>query len=161
MSASEEHAIVVAARGGDQTAFSTLCEPHRRALRAHCYRLLGSFDEAEDMVQETMMRAWRGREGFEGKSLFRTWLYKIATNVCLNALERAPARVLPQDVAPAVTAATPASEARSRPTLSPELPSTCPLPKAAGPTASLQRARPSSSRTSRRCNICRRGSARS
>lgn len=128
MSADEEQAIAVAARSGDQTAFSTLCEPHRRALRAHCYRLLGSFDDAEDMVQETMMRAWRGRGGFEGKSLFRTWLYKIATNVCLNALERAPARVLPQDVAPAVTPATPASEARSRPTLSPEIPWLQPFP---------------------------------
>ena len=124
----EDPAIVTAARGGDQAAFSALCEPHRRRLRAHCYRMLGSFDDAEDMVQETLLRAWRGREGFEGKSLFRTWLYKIATNVCLNALERAPARVLPQDVAPPVTAATPASEARPRPTISPEIPWLQPYP---------------------------------
>ena len=126
----EGQAIVAAARGGDQAAFAALCEPHRRPLRAHCYRLLGSFDEAEDMVQETMLRAWRGREGFEGKSLFRTWLYRIATNVCLSALERAPSRVLPQDVVSPVTAATPASEARPRPTLSPEIPWLQPYPDA-------------------------------
>jgi RNA polymerase sigma-70 factor (ECF subfamily) len=129
---SEDHAdndeILAAARGGDQAAFSALCEPHRRALRAHCYRLLGSFDDAEDMVQETMLRAWRGRQGFEGKSLFRTWLYRIATNVCLNALERAPARVLPQDVVSPVTAATPASEARPRPAPAPEVPWLQPYP---------------------------------
>ena len=124
----EDPAILAAARGGDQTAFAALCEPHRRRLRAHCYRMLGSFDDAEDMVQETLLRAWRGREGFEGKSLFRTWLYRIATNACMNALERAPARVLPQDVAPPVTAATPASEARPRPTLSPEIPWLQPYP---------------------------------
>jgi len=126
--AGQDPAILIAARGGDPEAFAALCEPHRRALRAHCYRFLGSFDDAEDMVQETLLRAWRGREGFEGKSLFRTWLYKIATNVCLNAAERAPARVLPQDVAPPVTAATPAAEARAQPTFSPEIPWLQPYP---------------------------------
>jgi RNA polymerase sigma-70 factor (ECF subfamily) len=124
----EDPAIVADARGGDHAAFAALCESHRRPLRAHCYRLLGSFDDAEDMVQETMLRAWRAREGFEGKSLFRTWLYRIATNVCLNTLERSPARVLPQDVVAPVTAETPASEARSRPTLSPEIPWLQPYP---------------------------------
>jgi len=113
---------------GDDAEFSARCEHYRRQLRAHCYRMLGSFTDAEDMVQETMLRAWRGREGFEGRSLLRTWLYRIATNVCLNALERAPARVLPQDVAPPVTAETPSTEARARPALSPEIPWLEPYP---------------------------------
>jgi RNA polymerase sigma-70 factor (ECF subfamily) len=90
--------------------------------------MLGSFDDAEDMVQETMLRAWRGREGFEGRSLFRTWLYRIATNVCLNALERAPSRVLPQDVAPPVTAETPTAQARPVPAWAAELPWLQPYP---------------------------------
>jgi RNA polymerase sigma-70 factor, ECF subfamily len=124
----EEAAALAAARAGDQAAFSALSERHRAALRVHCYRMLGSFDDAEDMVQETLLRAWRGREGFEGRSLFRTWLYRIATNVCLNALERAPNRVLPPDVAPPVTAETPPSAARPAPTSAPELPWLQPYP---------------------------------
>src|SRR5687768_13963234 len=108
----EEHHILAAARAGDHTAFTALSERHRAPLRVHCYRMLGSFDDAEDMVQETLLRAWRARESFEGRSLFRTWLYKIATNACLNVLERTPKRLLPQDVAPPITAATPPSEAR-------------------------------------------------
>ena len=127
--AGEEAALLDAARAGDQAAFSALSERYRAQLRAHCYRMLGSFDEAEDMVQETLLRAWRGRGGFEGRSLLRTWLYRIATNVCLNALERAPAaRVLPQDLAAPVTAATPTSEARSAPTWAPEVPWLEPYP---------------------------------
>src|SRR5437763_6274463 len=90
----------------DETAFTALVEPYRRQLHVHCYRMLGSVDEAEDLVQETLLRAWRGRSTFEGRSLLRTWLYRIATNVCLNALERAPRRVMPQDVVPPVTART-------------------------------------------------------
>jgi len=125
---SEEEAAVAAARAGDQAAFSALSEPHRHALRVHCYRMLGSFDEAEDMVQETLLRAWRARESFEGRSLLRTWLYRIATNVCLNALERAPQRLLPPDVAAPVTAQTPATQARSKPTTAPELPWLQPYP---------------------------------
>src|SRR4051812_26887072 len=117
----DEAAAVAAARAGDHAAFSALAERYRRQLRVHCYRMLGSFDEAEDMVQETLLRAWRGREAFEGRSLFRTWLYRIATNACLNAVERTPRRVLPQDVAPPVTAATPASEARPSPPRAPEV----------------------------------------
>jgi len=117
----EEQAALAAARAGDQAAFAALAERHRRALRVHCYRMLGSFDDAEDLVQDTLLRAWRGREGFEGRSLFRTWLYRIATNACLNALERAPRRAMPQDVAAPVTGATPASEARSTPPSAPEI----------------------------------------
>jgi RNA polymerase sigma-70 factor (ECF subfamily) len=127
-SRADEEAILAAARAGDHEAFSALTERYRAQLRVHCYRMLGSFDDAEDMVQETMLRAWRGREGFEGRSLVRTWLYRIATNACLNALERAPRRVLPQDVAPPVTAATSASEARSAPPWAPEIPWLQPYP---------------------------------
>jgi len=80
--------LVTAALSGDQSAFAELSERHRRELHVHCYRMLASFDDAEDAVQETFLRAWRGREGFDGGSLFRAWLYRIATNVCLDTLRR-------------------------------------------------------------------------
>ncbi len=67
----------------DQQAFSTLAEPHRRELRVHCYRMVGSMQEAEDLAQETLWRAWRRRATYEGRAPFRAWLYKIATNLCL------------------------------------------------------------------------------
>ncbi|MEE2036909.1 RNA polymerase subunit sigma-70 [Nocardiopsis sp. CT-R113] len=79
----------------DETAFSELAERHRHELRVHCYRMLGSFTEAEDMVQETLLKAWRRRASFEGRSTFRAWLYKIATNTCLDALERRRTRDRP------------------------------------------------------------------
>src|SRR3982751_2988570 len=74
------------ARAGDQDAFRELTDPHRRELQVHCYRILGSVQDAEDLVQETLLAAWRGLGGFEGRSSLRTWLYRIATNRCLNAL---------------------------------------------------------------------------
>jgi RNA polymerase sigma-70 factor (TIGR02960 family) len=81
-------AVVASARAGDESAFATLVDRYRRELHVHCYRMLGSFEEAEDVVQETFLRAWRKRESFEGGSWFRAWLYRIATNACLDALRR-------------------------------------------------------------------------
>jgi RNA polymerase sigma-70 factor (TIGR02960 family) len=85
--------IVASAIAGDESAFATLTERHRRELHVHCYRMLASFDEAEDAVQETFLRAWRGRDSFDGSSLFRAWLYRIATNVCLDMRRRSSRRV--------------------------------------------------------------------
>ncbi|MET9019369.1 sigma-70 family RNA polymerase sigma factor [Actinopolymorpha sp. NPDC004070] len=86
---------LAAARSGDEAAFVALVEPHRRELRVHCYRMLGSFDEAEDLVQETFLRAWKGIGDFAGRSSLRAWLYRIATNACLDALDGRARRVLP------------------------------------------------------------------
>src|SRR5664280_671711 len=76
----------------DEQAFGARVEPHRRELHVHCYRLLGSFEEAEDLVQEAFLRAWRRRETYEGRSSVRAWLYRIATNACLDALDKRPRR---------------------------------------------------------------------
>lgn len=111
----------------EETAFTAALETHRRMLRVHCYRMTGSFDEAEDLVQETLLRAWRSRATFEGRAQLSTWLHRIATNVCLDALEKRPARVLPQDV---VRAVAPGDEPQSTPPLRPELPWMQPFPDA-------------------------------
>src|SRR5881397_2266133 len=84
--AAKEPTDINAAIGGDESAFAALTEHHRRELHVHCYRMLASFDEAEDAVQETFLRAWRNLSTFEGDTLFRAWLYRIATNVCLDML---------------------------------------------------------------------------
>lgn len=92
----EDSAIVAAAQAGDERAFTALVERHRAELQVHCYRMLGSFEEAEDMTQETFLRAWRRRETYQGRSTFRAWLYRIATNACLDFLDRNPRKALPE-----------------------------------------------------------------
>ncbi|MGZ4268379.1 MAG: sigma-70 family RNA polymerase sigma factor [Solirubrobacteraceae bacterium] len=93
--------LLAAARAGDQDAYRRLVEPHRRELHAHCYRMLGSLHDTEDSLQDALLRAWRGLPRFDGRSSLRSWLYKIATNTCLDVIARRPKRVLPIDHAPA------------------------------------------------------------
>lgn len=88
-----------AARAGDHGAFARLAEPHRRELHVHCYRMLGSVEDAEDAVQETYLRAWSRLGSFAGRAPFRAWLYGIATHACLDALRRKKARLWPTDLA--------------------------------------------------------------
>jgi RNA polymerase sigma-70 factor (ECF subfamily) len=95
-----ERELLKAARGGDQDSYGQLVERYRAELRAHCYRMLGSVPDAEDALQETLLRAWRGLPRFEGRSSLRSWLYSIATNTCLRAIQRRPKRVLPVDYGP-------------------------------------------------------------
>ncbi|MDT7607308.1 MAG: hypothetical protein QOG96_1811, partial [Pseudonocardiales bacterium] len=84
--------LITRARAGDGDAFRELTESHRRELHVHCYRMLGSFQDAEDALQDTLLAAWQGIGGFEGRASVRTWLYRIATNRCLNALRAANRR---------------------------------------------------------------------
>jgi RNA polymerase sigma-70 factor (ECF subfamily) len=100
-STASEGELLDAARAGDEDAYARLIRPYRAQLHAHCYRMLGSLTDAEDALQETLLAAWRGLARFEGRSSLRSWLYTIATNACLKAIERRPKRVLPIDYAPA------------------------------------------------------------
>jgi RNA polymerase sigma-70 factor (ECF subfamily) len=95
-----ERELLEAARGGSDDAFRRLVEPHRAELHAHCYRMLGSVHDADDALQDALLRAWRRLATFEGRSSIRTWLYRIATNVCLDLISRRPKRVLPIDHGP-------------------------------------------------------------
>ena len=88
------------ARGGDKAAFTRLVTPLRRELHAHCYRMLGSGHDADDAVQEALLRAWRGLARFEGRSSLRTWLYTVATRACLDLVGARGRRALPVDLGP-------------------------------------------------------------
>jgi RNA polymerase sigma-70 factor, ECF subfamily len=95
-----EQQLLKAARDGDEDAFARLIGPYRRELYAHCYRMLASSADSEDALQDALLGAWRGLPRFEGRSSFRSWLYTIATNACLRAIDRRPKRVLPIDYGP-------------------------------------------------------------
>jgi len=94
----DETPYLNAARGGDQEAFAQLIDPYRKQLLVHCYRILGSFEDAEDMLQETLVRVWKHLDSFEGRSSLRAWLYKVATNASLDALDSRRVRGLPKEL---------------------------------------------------------------
>jgi RNA polymerase sigma-70 factor (TIGR02960 family) len=91
---------LAAARAGDSAAFEQLVAPHRRELRAHCYRMLGSVSDAEDALQESLLAAWRGIAGFEERSTLRSWLYRVTTNACLRLVSQRPVRLRSYDYGP-------------------------------------------------------------
>jgi RNA polymerase sigma-70 factor (ECF subfamily) len=91
----DEHELLAAAKEGDERAFAELVEPYRRALEVHCYRMLGSLHDAEDVTQETLLKAWRSLDRFERRASVQTWLYRIATNACLDEIDRRPRRAEP------------------------------------------------------------------
>src|SRR5271165_5147428 len=93
----EELSRLAAAKAGDQSAFGELVAAYRRELRAYCYRMTGSLQDADDVLQESLLRAWRGLTSFEGRSSFRTWLYRVTFSACVDATQNRPARMLTID----------------------------------------------------------------
>jgi RNA polymerase sigma-70 factor (ECF subfamily) len=114
----------------DRAKFAGSTEPFRRELLAHCYRMVGSVDEAEDLVQETFLRAWRAYDGFEGRSSVRTWLYQIASNTCLTALEHRARRPLPSGLGGPTGPGGPSQAAGQPPAAQPDISWLQPIPDA-------------------------------
>jgi RNA polymerase sigma-70 factor (ECF subfamily) len=106
----EDESVVTAVLAGDHAAFGELADRYRKQLQVHCYRMLGSMDDAEDLVQDTFLRAWNKRDTFQRRSTFRAWLYRIATNACLDFLDRRQRQPVPFDPAPATDASSSPSE---------------------------------------------------
>lgn len=102
MESASQIALISAVQAGDRRAFDTLVKPYQRELLVHCYRMLGSVHDAEDLVQETLIRAWEKCATFTSPGSYRAWLYRIATNLCLNVLTRSPRRFLPPTTHPAI-----------------------------------------------------------
>jgi RNA polymerase sigma-70 factor, ECF subfamily len=111
--------LVAAATHGDAAAFSALSERHRSELQVHAYRMLGSLEDAQDAVQEALLRAWRSRATYDGRSTFRAWLYRITTNACLRILERRPRRLVPYEAGPAAELGSPPQPPADLPWLQP------------------------------------------
>src|SRR3984885_12643588 len=105
----DQRLLLAAAQAEDERAFGRLVEPYRHALEVHCYRMLGSAQDAEDLAQETLLRAWRALDRFEPRVQFQTWLYRIATNACLDEVERRPRRPTPVDPCPGLSSGEAAS----------------------------------------------------
>ena len=108
METAAQNALVLAVQAGDQKAFEALVNAYRRELLVHCYRMVGSLSDAEDLVQETLLRAWEKRATLTSPESYRAWLYRIATNLCLNRLTRAPRRFLPSETHPPSDPSSPA-----------------------------------------------------
>ena len=115
MESSSQTDLVLAAQAGDQVAFETLVGFYRPELLVHCYRMLGSLHDAEDRVQESLLRAWEKRASLTSPQAYRAWLYRIATNLCLNTLARAPRRSLPSDTYPPSSPDTPLAPRQREP----------------------------------------------
>ena len=105
--------LVEAARGGDEQAFRALVEPLGRELHAYAYRMLGGFHDADDVLQESRLKAWRALATYEPRASFRAWLYRIVTNTCLDMLKARSRRVLPQDGGPPIAPGPPTTAPRS------------------------------------------------
>jgi RNA polymerase sigma-70 factor, ECF subfamily len=132
-----EQALVEAARGGDEAAFRALVEPLSRELSAYAYRMLGGYQDAEDALQETSLKAWRHLGSYEPAAGFRAWVYRIATNTCLDMLRRRQRRVLPQDVGPPVAPGPPTTAMREDISWLEPYPDSL-LPATAGPEEALR-----------------------
>src|SRR5688572_23217386 len=141
--------LLSAARMGDEDAYRRLVEPRRAELHAHCYRMLGSLHDAEDAVQDALLRAWRGIGRFEGRSSLRSWLYRIATNTCMDLAGKR--RVLPIDYGPGADPHDSPGVRSSRTSGSSRIPAW---------RTTTSSARRSSSRSWLPCSTCRRPSAR-